>query len=307
MIRRFLLGVLLALAASPAFAVCGTGAGGCFWVGGTGTWDNSTTTHWASSSGGAGSVAVPISTSTVTFDGSSGGGTVTVAATFNASNTLASITMGAFTGTIDFSANNPNVTLTTFSGSGTGARTINLGNGTWTLTGTNGNIWDITTATSLTLNANSSTLLVQAASCTNTRNMMMGAQTYNIITLTQTGFCQSARYINFSNAGSWSAASMTVTNIGGIQWQNGGTVTFSGAFTINSGGSSTVPFMMFPSNGGPTTISVGSASTINWGIISGITASGAGSITATNSFDGGGNTSVTITAPSGAGSHCIGC
>jgi len=55
-----------------------------FWVGGAGTWDGSTTTHWAASSGGASGASAPTATDTVTFDANSGlgsGGTVTVAAT----------------------------------------------------------------------------------------------------------------------------------------------------------------------------------------------------------------------------------
>jgi hypothetical protein len=45
-----------------------------YWVGGTGNWDASTTTHWSATSGGAGGATVPVASDTVTFDGSSGGG-----------------------------------------------------------------------------------------------------------------------------------------------------------------------------------------------------------------------------------------
>src|SRR5689334_24115345 len=100
-----------------------------FWVGGTGTWDSSDTTHWAATSGGAGGQSVPGSGDTVTFDGSSGGGTVTL--NFGGTITVQSITMGAFTGTWDNSVNNNDITVTAsgscFSGSGSGTRTIKLG------------------------------------------------------------------------------------------------------------------------------------------------------------------------------------
>src|ERR1700688_4568565 len=92
-----------------------------FWVGGTGTWDSSTTTNWSASTGGAGGASVPGSSDTVTFDGASGGGVVTV--NFGGTITLQSLTTGAFTGTLDFSVNNNSVTLTTgngFNNSGTG-------------------------------------------------------------------------------------------------------------------------------------------------------------------------------------------
>jgi hypothetical protein len=68
-----------------------------FWVGGTGTWDNSDTTHWAASTGGAGGESVPGSSDTATFDASSGGGTITL----NYSPSVVSITGGAHTGTFD--------------------------------------------------------------------------------------------------------------------------------------------------------------------------------------------------------------
>lgn len=50
-----------------------------FWVGGTGTWDTSSTTHWSASSGGAGGASVPTSSDDVFINGSSGGGTITCA------------------------------------------------------------------------------------------------------------------------------------------------------------------------------------------------------------------------------------
>jgi len=89
-----------------------------FWVGGTGTWDASTTTHWSATTGGAGGVSVPGVADTVTFDANSGGGTVTPSVDI----AVSTITCGAFTGTLDWSINNNNVTCSSFSGSGTGVR-----------------------------------------------------------------------------------------------------------------------------------------------------------------------------------------
>lgn len=127
-----------------------------FWVGGTGTWDATSTTHWATTSGGSSGASVPGSSDTVTFDANSGGGTVTVNTTVN----VVSITAGSFTsGTLDFSANNNNVTAQTISITGTVARNIKMGNGTWTITGTTGTIWNSATITNLTFNANNSSLV----------------------------------------------------------------------------------------------------------------------------------------------------
>lgn len=43
-----------------------------FWVGGTGTWDASTTTNWSATTGGAGGASAPTSADTATFDANSG-------------------------------------------------------------------------------------------------------------------------------------------------------------------------------------------------------------------------------------------
>jgi hypothetical protein len=49
-----------------------------YWVGGTGTWDSTTTTNWAATSGGAGGAGVPTSADNVIFDDNSGTGTVSI-------------------------------------------------------------------------------------------------------------------------------------------------------------------------------------------------------------------------------------
>ena len=49
-----------------------------YWVGGTGTWDNSNTTNWAATSGGAGGESVPTSADDVYFDSASHTGSYTV-------------------------------------------------------------------------------------------------------------------------------------------------------------------------------------------------------------------------------------
>ena len=67
-----------------------------YWVGGTGTWDASSTTHWSASSGGASGASVPGATDDVVFDGSSGGGTVTT----SSAPAIKSLTTTGFSGTI---------------------------------------------------------------------------------------------------------------------------------------------------------------------------------------------------------------
>lgn len=142
-----------------------------FWVGGTGTWDASDTTHWAATSGGAGGQSVPGSGDTVTFDASSGGGTITVGAAYSPN--VTSITMGAFTGTFTVGANN--LTLQTFNCSGTGTRTVNMGSGTWTITGNAGTIFTISTITNLTWNYETATVNCTYSGSVGTRTFILGS------------------------------------------------------------------------------------------------------------------------------------
>jgi hypothetical protein len=148
-----------------------------FWVGGTGTWDAVDTTHWSASSGGVGGASVPVSVDDVALDGSSGGGTVTVNTDF----TVNSLTTGAFVGTLTFSTNNNSPTMGAFSGTGSAVRTFSMGNGTWTIIGTGTN-WNMSTTTSLTFNANSSTIIFTATAAGFT--MQGGSLTYNNVTST---------------------------------------------------------------------------------------------------------------------------
>lgn len=50
-----------------------------FWVGGTGTWNNSSTANWSTTSGGASGASAPTSSDDVFIDANSGGGAITIA------------------------------------------------------------------------------------------------------------------------------------------------------------------------------------------------------------------------------------
>ncbi len=127
-----------------------------FWVGGSGTWDAVTTTHWSATSGGSGGASVPGSSDIATFDSSSGGGTITP----NYDMTVQSIVISSFTGTLDFSANNNSPTITSqMVCTGTGTKTLNMGSGTWTMSGQS-TVWSFALTTNLTLNANTSTIKI---------------------------------------------------------------------------------------------------------------------------------------------------
>lgn len=76
-----------------------------FWVGGTGTWDGSSTTHWATSSGGGSGASAPTSSDDVTIDANSGGGTITIASGAVCNNltiTWTAATTNAFTLQVNF-------------------------------------------------------------------------------------------------------------------------------------------------------------------------------------------------------------
>jgi hypothetical protein len=134
-----------------------------YWVGGTGTWDGTSTANWSASSGGASGASVPTAADNVFFDaGSDAGGifTVTMATTprlcndFTASGldftmTLAGTSIGltvsgslsfpatrfspTYTGTTTFNATTTGKTITTNGVAFGGAVTLNGVGGAWTL------------------------------------------------------------------------------------------------------------------------------------------------------------------------------
>lgn len=276
----------LFLLASPADAASR------FWVGGTGTWDSSTTTNWAASTGGAGGQSVPGSGDTVTFDANSGGGTVTVNTTVN----VTSITMGAFTGTLDFSVNNNNVTVSTFNGSGTGTRTLKLGNGTWTVSSA-GAAWTMTTTTGLTFNANSSNITL-SRSVSSTTTFAGGGLTYSTLTVNSN---TSGGETSITGANTF--ATLTIQSGNFILLPSSTTTTITNAFTWT--GTANNPIMVQAGTSGTAgTISVASGSpTVAWGVLKDITCSGGASFSATNSLSLGNNTGISISTPSGGTSQ----
>lgn len=162
-----------------------------FWVGGSGTWDASSTTHWAATSGGSSGASVPTSADTVTIDSNSGGtftitlgantasapvtitnGTVTLSSSgFTCTGTLtingssasltladAAIIANIFTLTSGtFSSNSKSLTLFTFSSNNSNVRTLTISNSTVTVTGTS-SAWTCTTSTNMVVNASGSSI-----------------------------------------------------------------------------------------------------------------------------------------------------
>ncbi|MBF0331634.1 MAG: hypothetical protein HQL17_06825 [Candidatus Omnitrophica bacterium] len=107
-------------------------------------------------------------------------------------------------GTID--ANGKNVSATSLSSSNANTRTITMGTGIWTLSGT-GAVWDVSTETNLTLNANTSTIAITDASAV-AKTFAGGTRTYNNITVTPGG----AGTLTYS--GAFTFANMTMASAG---------------------------------------------------------------------------------------------
>lgn len=264
-----------------------------FWVGGTGTWDLSDTTHWAASTGGAGGQTAPGSADAVTLDASSGGGTATPA--YGGTGTFQSITCGAFTGTIAWNTNNENVTLSAIAGficSGTGARTISLGNGIWTFTGTSFNtaIWNLSIVTNLTFNANSS-ILDFTGNITGAGGggsmFTGGGLTYSTVRVSgQTGVTI------FTMTGTNTFSVLTIAGRNRLILSSNQTVS-----TLNLNGSPSAVVLVASNSFGLLTRTL-TVTTLNanWAAFSDIIMSGSG-LVANNSFDLGNNSGFTINSP----------
>jgi hypothetical protein len=275
-----------------------------FWVGGTGTWDGSDTTHWAATSGGAGGQSVPGSGDTVTLDGSSGGGTVTVNTNF----TIQTLTMGAFTGTLNFNTNNNSPTIN-FGGllaTGTGARTLDMGSGTWTFTQATGTLMDFTTTTNLTFVGSNASVSIVNTAPSGRRALIIKNFTFGAWTIV--GTTAPAHPVYFDHTGA-TLASLAISGAANLVLANGTTLTLSAAPTWN-GSSLTTP--VFVTNNfsafsdAQATIAVSSgAPAVNFVALYGIVFSGSTG-TAASSVNLGRNSGITITAPTAGVAGVIG-
>jgi hypothetical protein len=269
-----------------------------FWVGGTGTWDNVSTTNWATTSGGASGAAAPTISDAVTFDGNSGASAVI---TTNANVTALSVALGTtggnFTGTLDFSAHNNSPTFTAFAFGGSGARTLNLGSGTFTISNNSSAIpWDMSTLTGpLTFNAGTSTL-VFSGTTVNGRLITLGnGLTYSTVTV---GPGTAGVVSNFSST-NVTIGTLNLTT--GFLFPTSGTTIISTALNVT--GSSGSPISIGSANVSlPATVSVVGTSAIIWAGIQRL-AFTTSAVIATNAFDFGGNSmnGGSITQPSGGG------
>lgn len=286
------------------FEVTGT-FGGTYTSGGLiggGRWTSTSTANWGLTTGSttAGQLA-PAAGDAVTFDGLSGGGVVIPAASLNAGpNSIGSLACGAFTGTLDFSVNNPSATLTSaagFSISGNGTRTINMGSGTFTLNSATVP-WTATTTTGLTFNAGTSTLDFTATSGLAQNFGGLAYATVKIESPSPRG--------SFSIGGSNTFANLVALAPNCIVFPNAGTTTVT-TLSITGASAANPVGIMSSSATSISTLNITNAVVLDSCAIRGITFGGAASpFTATNSYDLGQNTNVTVTGPSSGGRGVVG-
>lgn len=132
-----------------------------FWVGGTGTWNGTSTTNWSATSGGAAGASAPTNADRAIFDANSGTGTVTTDATavcqaLVKDGASIDLVLGAnlsMTGQLTLTAGlldmaGFNLTCGNFRGDNTNVRTLAMGAGTLEMAGS-GSLFFIIPATNM--------------------------------------------------------------------------------------------------------------------------------------------------------------
>lgn len=306
---------IYALVALAFVALTGTAeAASCFWIGGAGLWSTTNTASWASATGGttgtcAATGGVPKQAAdTAIFDASSGGGVVTVDSTLNGS-TLSTITMGAFTGTLDFSVNNPSMTLggngvTAFDITGAGTRTLKLGSGTFTCKSTGNICFSVATITGLTFTGGSATINLVDNGSAGTLQFANNVLGFGGNTLV---FSPSIKGITFQLIQSDSFLTITANANSIVRINSGKTVTTTNAVTWVGTAANPISLVSdnFASGSVTAAFAVGASSTFAYTSIGSIAFTGAP--TASNSFNMGNNSGITINGPTaGGGGRIIG-
>jgi uncharacterized protein YaiE (UPF0345 family) len=210
-------------------------------------------------------------------------------ATVTTSGNLAAGALILTAGTFD--AANFNISIATFAGSNTNVRALTMGNGAWSVSNSSGaTAWTLATITNLTFAANSSTLTFTGNGAT---NVSFGVLTYNTVAFNAVTNGQSTIVAGNATIGA-------LTSARSLQFTAGMNLTVSTAPTFTGSPSRQILFDTTNIVTGATiTVSAGALSA-SWATFGKITVVGSAGV-ATDSFDLGGNTNITITAPSGGG------
>jgi len=242
-----------------------------YWVGGTGTWDATSTTNWSATSNGAGGASVPTSTDDVIFNSASSSGSYTVTGGVSGAFPCQSLTMSApASGTLSFNGSSSifqvygNLTIAA-SGVSTSAFTpFFYASTTQTVTTNNVSIVSIQTA------GNGGISLGSDITCT-------GGITVNRATFTSNNYAiNSPFFATGTTAKTVTLGTSTITCTG-----SGGQVQLTGTNTTLSAASATFTF----TNAGTKTLSCGT----NAFSLGTVRNSGAGALTI------GSSTGVTVT------------
>lgn len=144
-----------------------------YWVGGTGTWNTTSTANWSATSGGAAGASAPTSADNAIIDSASGNGTVTIGEDVP----CVQLDIRTFTGTLDFNnkivnvAGNALVVLRTDTGSTvTGNPVVNLTYSGSTGTRTIG-VAAVTESNAMTVNVTAGTDIVATSSTSAVKNL----------------------------------------------------------------------------------------------------------------------------------------
>jgi hypothetical protein len=270
-----------------------------------GLWTASNTASWAASSTatcGSGGSSAPGTADTATFDANSLLGTVALDSTMNNA-TIAALTLGAYNGGLNFNGQNLNISSV---GNGllansTGSPVITLGSGTLTLNGSTP--WDMTNANGSST-FNSGTIVINASGFTGNSASFAGAgKTYGTVK-----FNSRTNATENAITGSNSFGTLIFNGPGRYTLTSATTNTITGALTITGASNGLVELSGSSTNStSVATLAVtGATLSASWGAFKQITVTG-GPLLPTSSFDLGGNTGITVSAPSSGGSRCIGC
>ena len=207
-----------------------------YWVGGTGSWNSSSTTNWSASSGGASGASVPGVSDNVIFDQNSNTGTTNFTVTIDGSGGIFCInfTVQNLDGALTFSGTNSGLQVLgniTFPATGmtfgyTGSLTIS---GTAASINTNG----VSIAAPVTFSGSGTRTLQSAFTCSSTVTIIAGTLDLNGYNLTTTALLASTSTTN-TRVIAFGAGSITTTGTGTV-WNVIGSTTFSvtGTPTVN--------------------------------------------------------------------------
>lgn len=241
-----------------------------YWVGGSGTWDSSSTTNWSATSGGAGGASVPTSADSVIFNSASGssGYVVTVSGSVSCLSIQTITTSMTIAGSGNITCNGPPsiASITTWSNTGTLTITGNasitivptISNLTIAIAGSVGTLsanltcTGVLTLTSGPFNANGYNVTVNTfnSNNSNTRTLTMGSGTWtltntaaatiwDLTTTTNLTYTANTAPIVVSgasgtNAITFAGGGQTYGNLSFTNTAASGTITFTGANTFGT-------------------------------------------------------------------------